>query len=595
MVVFCPKRLSAGSRSSSAELDGAAVHGKALEMILRGLKIFFTALPFLLSFLRDYRRFVFFGAGRQVNDGFHEKRARDLTARIAALGPSFIKLTQVISTRADIIPPLYLRELSRLHDEVPPVSFAVVKKVVEEEYRRPLGEVFDDFDPTPLAAASLGQVHKAKYRGEEVAVKVQRPGIHHLVTIDLKIINRILSVLNHLFQSYQLRSLQVVIDEFSRTIYEEMDFEHEALNIRRFQELMKDRPALCVPEYFPELTTPRILVMRYYHGIKITEFEKLKAQGINVDRVLSKLIEVYTQQILLDGVIHADPHPGNILVTAEEKIVLLDYGLVVELDAETRKELIQTTLAGARRDFDRLVEGYYNLGIANREVSPAVLREAAETMFDILTMEGMTQKRIQEIAIEILESFYAFPFELPSNLVYLFKTAALVEGIGTLYRNDFNAVKDIVPLARQVLREEKAASVCQQGKTELENLQRMYRDAAGLLKALRREELRVRIHPVTISQTERYVARIFRRSILGLMAMTLAITSGLLYLADGNSYLLAGGLTLSGGILIGLILIPIPSTYGFHLWMDLGRKKRKSNGRVPSSVPPRKKGKTGGG
>ncbi len=554
-------------------------------MILRSLKIFLTALPFLLSVLRDGHRFVFFGAGRKADDDFHRQRACGLTARIASLGPSFIKLAQVISTRADIIPPLYLQELSHLHDEVPPVTFAVVKQVVEEEYRCPLEEVFDDFDPTPLAAASLGQVYKAKYRGEEVAVKVQRPGIHQLVTTDLKIINRILDVLNHLFQSYQLRSLQVVIDEFSRTIYEEMDFAHEALNIQRFQELMKDRPDLCVPEYFPELTTSRILVMRYYHGTKITEFEQLKAQGIDVDRVLSKLIEVYTQQILLDGVVHADPHPGNLLVTEDEKIVLLDYGLVVELDAETRKELIQMTLAGARRDFDRLIEGYYKLGIANREVSPAVLREAAETMFNILTTEGVTQKRIQEIAIDIVESFYAFPFELPSNLVYLFKTAALVEGIGTLYRNDFNAVKDIVPLARQVIREEKAASVCEQGKTELATLHRMYRDAAGLLQTLRREELRVRIHPVTISQTERYVGRIFRRSILGLMAMTLAITSGLLYLAIENTCLLAGGLTLSGVILLGLVLIPIPSTYGFHLWMDLGKKKKKPKGHPPSTTP----------
>ncbi len=550
-------------------------------MILRSLKIFFTALPFLLSILRDYHRFVFFGAGRRVTDDFHEKRARDLTVRIASLGPSFIKLTQVISTRADIIPPLYLRELSRLHDEVPPVTFAVVKKVVEEEYQRPLGEVFDDFDPKPLAAASLGQVYKAKYRGEEVAIKVQRPGIHELVTMDLKIINWILNVLNHLFQSYQLRSLQVVIDEFSRTIYDEMDFEHEALNIQRFQELMKEQPALCVPEYYPELTTPRILVMRYYHGIKITEFDQLKAHGIDVDRVLSKLIEVYTQQILIDGVIHADPHPGNLLVTEDETIVLLDYGLVVELDAETRKELIQTTLAGARKDFDRLVEGYYKLGIANREVSPAVLREAAETMFNILTTEGITQKRIQEIAIEIVESFYAFPFELPSNLVYLFKTAALVEGIGTLYRNDYNAVKDIVPLARQVIREEKAASVCQQVETELETLRRMYRDVAGLLKTLRREELRVRIHPVTISQTERYVAKVFRRSIIGLMAISLALTTTMLYLVNKNVPFLVGGLLISGIILLCLILIPIPTTYGFHLWMDIGKRKRKPNGRPP--------------
>ncbi|MEK6776816.1 MAG: AarF/UbiB family protein, partial [bacterium] len=423
-------------------------------MIRRNLTIFFAAFPFIISFLLDFRRFLFFGPARKAGLEFHQERARKLTAKIASLGPSFIKLTQVLSTRSDILPPIYLRALSKLHDEVPPISLAMVKKVIETEYQQPFDKVFEEFDPEPLAAASLGQVHVGKYRGMEVAVKVQRPGIHEMVTKDLKIIQWILGVLNHLIHSNQLRALQVTVDEFSRTIYEEMDFEKESMNIRRFQELMKGRSDIIIPEFFPELTTHRILVLHFYHGIKITDFEKMKKAGINVDRVLSRLIRIYTQQILIDGVVHADPHPGNILVTNDEKIVLLDYGLVVELDAKTRKELIDTTLAGARRDFDRLIQGYYNLGIANRELSPAILREAAETMFDILTQEGITQKRVQEIAFEVIESFYAFPFELPGNLVYIFKTAALVEGIGTQYRYDVNAVKDIVPLVKQMLKEE---------------------------------------------------------------------------------------------------------------------------------------------
>ncbi|OIP65665.1 MAG: hypothetical protein CO150_02910 [Nitrospirae bacterium CG_4_9_14_3_um_filter_53_35] len=544
-------------------------------MIRRNLTIFFAAFPFIVSFLLDFRRFLFFGPRRKAGLEFHHERARKLTAKIASLGPSFIKLTQVLSTRSDILPPIYLRELSKLHDEVPPISLAKVKKVIETEYQQPFDKVFEEFDPEPLAAASLGQVHVAKYRGKEVAVKVQRPGIHEMVTMDLKIIQWILGVLNQLIQSNQLRALQVTVDEFSRTIYEEMDFEQESMNIRRFQELMKDRPDIIIPEFFPELTTHRILVMHFYHGIKITEFEKLKKAGIHVDRVLSKLIRIYTQQILIDGVIHADPHPGNILVTNDERIVLLDYGLVVELDAKTRKELIDTTMAGARRDFDRLIQGYYNLGIANRELSPAILREAAETMFDILTQEGISQKRVQEIAFEVIESFYAFPFELPGNLVYIFKTAALVEGIGTQYRYDFNAVKDIVPVVKQMLKEEKDLSVCEQAKKEFNTLKEIYRDAPELMRTMRREELRVRIHPVSITQTEEYVARVFRRAMIGIFAVGIALTTSILYVAHHRFTLLIGGLALSVLVMIGVIFIPIHTTYGFHLWMDIGRKKKK--------------------
>jgi predicted unusual protein kinase regulating ubiquinone biosynthesis (AarF/ABC1/UbiB family) len=546
-------------------------------MIRRSLKIFLTALPFILSFIRDFRRFVFFGSRHRRDLEFHRHRAGKLTKKIASLGPSFIKLTQVISTRADIIPPLYLNELSKLHDEVPPVSFEVVKKVLEDEYNRPFEEVFESFDPTPLAAASLAQVHSGKYQGVDVAVKVQRPGIHEMVATDLRIIQRLLKILIQLFESYQLRALQVVVNEFSRTIFDEMDFEKESINVKRFQNLMKDRPDVLVPSFYPELTTPKVLVMRYYHGIKITDFDKLRREGIDVDRVLSKLIELYAQQILLDGIVHADPHPGNILVTREEKIVLLDYGLVVELDAETRKELIETTLAGARRDFDRLIEGYYNLGIANRELSTAVLREAAETIFDILSQEGITQRKIQEIAFDIIESFYAFPFELPSNLVYIFKTAALVEGIGTQYRYDFNAVKDIVPLARRVLREEKTLSPCKRIEDEFQKLHKMYRDLGDVLAVLRREEWRVRIHPVTISQTERYVARVFRRAIVAVLAAALSMVSAILYMVNRDILILSGGLVLAGMILLLLIVVPIPSTYGFTLWGDLGKKKRRQD------------------
>jgi len=546
-------------------------------MIRRSLTIFFVAFPFVVSFFLDFRRFILFGPRRKVSLLFHQERARKLTAKIASLGPSFIKLTQVISTRSDIIPPAYLHELSKLHDEVPPIHQDLVKKIIQGEYNRPFDEVFEEFESEPLAAASLGQVHLAKYGGTEVAVKVQRPGIHELVTTDLRIIQSILKILNQIFHSNQLRALQVAVDEFSRTIYEEMDFEHESRNIKRFQSLMKDRPEILIPDFFPELTTPRILVMRYYHGIKITEFERLKQEGIDVDKVLSNLIEIYTQQILLDGVIHADPHPGNILVTRDEKIVLLDFGLVVELDEKTRKELIETTMAGARRDFDRLVEGYYNLGIVNREVSSAILREAAETMFDILTQEGITQRRIQEIAIEVIESFYAFPFELPSNLVYLFKTAALVEGIGTQYRYDFNAVKDIIPLAKQVLREEKALSLINQIEKELKSLRQAHNDVAQVLQTMRREELRVRIHPLSITQTERYIAKVFRRAMIGMLAIAIALVSSILYIAHHNLLFLFAGLSVTGVLLLIMIFVPIPTTYGFQVWMDMGRRKKRKN------------------
>src|SRR5205807_8663159 len=209
-------------------------------MILRIIVVWYRLAPFVITFLRDRRRWIVAGPPRFVSDEAQHDRARRLTARIASLGPSFIKLAQVFAIRADILPHIYVEELSRLHDQVPPFPTPEVRKRIQAELRQPLESVFDSFTAEPLAAASLGQVHRARYRGEEVIVKVLRPGVEELVATDVRVVQNVVFVLEQFIDHHIVRSTRTIIEEFSRVIAEEMDFLHEADNLERFSELYRE-------------------------------------------------------------------------------------------------------------------------------------------------------------------------------------------------------------------------------------------------------------------------------------------------------------------------------------------------------------------
>ena len=204
-------------------------------MFLRIFIVWFKLSPFVLGFLRDRRRWILAGPPRILSDDDHRERARKLTGTIASLGPSFIKLAQVFAIRADIVPRIYLEELSKLHDRVPPFPTTQLRRRIQDELKRPLELVFERFDAEPLAAASLGQVHRARYRGEEVIVKVLRPGVEELVATDIQIVRSVLFTLEQMADHHMIRAARTIIEEFSRVIAEEMDFEHEAENIERFR------------------------------------------------------------------------------------------------------------------------------------------------------------------------------------------------------------------------------------------------------------------------------------------------------------------------------------------------------------------------
>ncbi len=377
------------------------------------------------------------------------------------LGGLMIKLGQFLSSRADLLPEQALAVLASLQDEVPAEPFSHVVSVIETELGQPVEHLFSVVERKATAAASLGQVHKAKLAstGEEVAVKVQRPNIEQLVRMDLNSLKFVIRVITRFVDTGNLIDLKGVYREFERTVYEEIDYIAEAANCKRFQEMFKEDPTIYIPRVYDEYTSRRVLVLEWINGIKINEYAALEAAGIDRLEVANRTVQAYFYQFFEEGFFHADPHPGNIFVKRGAPgigpiIEFVDFGMVGSLTQSMMEAMKDLFLSFVTRDSETMVQALSQLGFIGKGANISALERGLSLLLE--QYYGMTLGEVREMDIpkvvdDIEELLYGQPFQIPAQFTFIGRAISTLVGVSTGLAPDFNFIDVAAPYARKFM------------------------------------------------------------------------------------------------------------------------------------------------
>ncbi|MDP9377560.1 MAG: AarF/ABC1/UbiB kinase family protein [Actinomycetota bacterium] len=370
------------------------------------------------------------------------------------LGATFVKLGQILSTRPDLLPIDYQLELAKLHDAAPPIDSEVVRQLIREELGCDPEEVFETFDPVPLAAASIGQAHAATLNdGTEVVVKVRRPGVVEQVEEDLEILQNLAVQADRRWQAVAAYDLVALVDEFATTLRGELDYLREGRNAERFAENFADDPAVRIPRVFWETTTSRILTLERLRGVKVSDRAALITGGVDPRSLAERATQVTARMIFEHGFFHADPHPGNLFIEADGRIGLVDFGMVGELDDEMRDRLGVLLLAIARTDADRTTKALLNLGVATGAVDRVALRRDIAAFIRRYEGRPLGEVRVATIVNEMFAVMRRHRLQLPRELVLILKMVVMTEGMGAQLDPDFRLGGVLRPYAEELVAE----------------------------------------------------------------------------------------------------------------------------------------------
>ncbi len=368
------------------------------------------------------------------------------------LGPTFIKVGQFFSTRADIFPKEYVEELSKLQDKVPAFSYEQVEAIIEQELNKKIPELFESFEPVPLAAASLGQVHKAVLHSKEaVVVKVQRPGLKKLFEIDLKILKGIARYFQNHPEWGRGRDWLGIYEECCRILWEEIDYLNEGRNADTFRRNFRGCDWVKVPRVYWRYTSPRVLTLEYVPGIKISQYEALEAAGLDRKQIARQGAQAYLHQLLNDGFFHADPHPGNIAVSPEGALIFYDFGMMGRIQSHVREGLMETLFGIASRDGDRVVKSLINLGALVPVEDMGPVRRSIQYMLDHFMDKPFENQSVAAISDDLYEIAYNQPFRFPATFTFVMRAFSTLEGVGKGLDPEFNFMEVAKPYAMQLM------------------------------------------------------------------------------------------------------------------------------------------------
>ena len=502
------------------------------------------------------------------------ERYRRIAVRFRALairmGGLMIKVGQFLSARLDVLPPEITNELAGLQDEVPAEDFADIRAQAEAELGEPLAEAYAWIDETPMAAASLGQVHRARlceaeieiHGFEDVVVKVQRPHIEQVVEVDLAALRRVGGWLQRYKPVSKRADVRALVEEFASTTRDEIDYVAEARNAETFAEAFQDNLRIRIPEVVWDLSTRRVLTLEDVSAIKVSDYDAITAAGIDRSQVASAVLDAYMQQILEDGFFHADPHPGNLFVAPGEgvdgdgkrnwQLTFVDFGMVGQVPENLREGLREVLIAVGTQDAARLVKSYQTLGVLLPSADLKLIEMASAQLFErfwgmsMADLRSIDHAEMMNFGLQFRELVLDLPVQLPENLLLLGRTVALLSGMCTGLDPEFNLWTSISPYATKLITDEGGST----WETVLAEATKIFQVLIGLpartdrvLATLERGELSVRtpVLDMRVKQLERSVGRING----GLVFAALLIAGALLYRTDPGF----GKLLMAGSVL----------------------------------------------
>lgn len=426
------------------EAIAAFYRRRPFQILFRLISIFWTALGYVTGLLWDKL------TGRQkINEA---KRAVDLRVMLTKLGPAYIKVGQALSTRPDLVSPTAMAEMVKLQDQLPAFSNEIAMRFIAEELGQPPENVYEYLSPSPIAAASLGQVYKGRLKtGEDVAVKVQRPGLADQITKDIYIIRVLADWAQNNIK--QIRSdLVSIVDEFGTRIFEEMDYNHEGANAERFASLYGYLPEIFVPGIYEQYTGRRVLTMEWVEGVKLTELDELRRRGIDPTHVIEIGVQCSLRQLLEHGFFHADPHPGNLLVTPDGKLAYLDFGMMCEVEPYQRYGLIEAIVHMVNRDFEGLAQDYVNLEFLTPDTDLRPIIPALANVFNNALGASVAELNLKSITDEFSALMYEYPFRVPAYYALIIRSLVTLDGIAITVDPDFKVLSKAYPyVSRRLL------------------------------------------------------------------------------------------------------------------------------------------------
>jgi len=504
-----------------------------------------------------------------------EKLTRPQRLRMAfeELGPTYIKLGQILSTRPDLIPVEFIDELSKLQDKVPPFPFSDVRTVVESEFGLPPEELFESLDETPLASASIGQVHRAVLKdGENVAVKFQRPGIRRIIEVDLEIMLHLATLAERHIEELSFHRPVKIVREFARTLEKEIDYKIEATNMERAARQFLDTSYVYIPKVYRETTTSRILTTEFIEGIKISEIDKLEAAGLDRKLITTRGAELVLSQVFDHGFFHADPHPGNIFVLPNNVICLLDFGMAGVVDRQTREDFVDLIDSVVHQNEGRAAQALLKLTYWQEQPELRTFeREMADFMGRHL-YKPLKDIEFAKLLRDLLELATNFRLQIPPDIFLMMKAISTLESVGRILDPDFDMIANAAPFVQRVkldrFRPQRiAGDVIDLASKLLQFLQQFPKDLLDLADLIRRQKIRLQLEHRGLETMLATHDQISNRLAFSIIIAALIIGSALIVISEIPPLIF-------GISLIGIILFSAAAIMGIWLLVAILRKGR---------------------